>query len=132
LFRQACPWKEPGVQLEPLSTEEIANHLLAELISGNDSNSNVLPSTKGVTVQTGTIVRPYKGNSSEENFGPTIMERKFKTAKLWICPRCPDIVFDRKREQLDHIRSVHGAIKRHVCEHCGKSLDVSKQIVVVI
>ena len=126
MCRKECPWKEqPDVHLEPLSTEEIANHLLAELITGNGSNSNVLPSTRGVTVQTGTIIRPYKTKKNlEQNQGKPILEKKFKTAKLWICPRCPDVVFEKKRDQLNHIRTIHGVIKRHMCEHCGKSLDV--------
>ena len=110
----------------PLTTEEIASRLVTELAS-EDTDGNVLRSTKGLTVQTGAYVRPYvkkrgqKGNDEDEkNVG-----KKIKTTKLWICPHCPDYVFERKRDQILHIRSVHGVIKRHVCDQCGKSLEVS-------
>ena len=124
--RYLCPLRENNEEfLVPLTMEEMATHLLTEL-ANEDTDGNVLRSTKGLTVQTGAYVRPYvkkqgqkENDEDEKNIG-----KKIKTTKLWICPHCPDYVFERKRDQILHIRSVHGAIKRHVCDQCGKSLEV--------
>ena len=126
VFRQQCDGQIELEQVEELTTEEIAGQLLTELAHENEGSS-ILRSTKGLTVETGSYVRGYSKRKNGESIGMSF-RKKIKTTKLWICPRCPDIVFERKRDQLHHIRSVHGVIKRHVCDRCGKSLDVSISI----
>lgn len=129
-FRNQCPSRMRKEEVpEPMTTEEIASRLVTEL-ANEEPEGSVLRSTKGLTVQTGTYVRPYvkkrgrrgDDDNDDENYS---VGKKVKTTKLWICPHCPDYVFERKRDQINHIRSVHGVIKRHVCDQCGKSLEVT-------
>ena len=44
--------------------------------------------------------------------------------KQWSCPMCPDMVFDKKHDQVTHIREAHGQLKKFRCEYCDKTFPV--------
>ncbi|XP_076801280.1 uncharacterized protein LOC143445831 [Clavelina lepadiformis] len=116
----------------------VINQSFSELAA---QNSALLHSktVKGLTIPIGGFRRPYvKGGKKKKKSGQekggrgktTAVDhddeaeiRKAKIAKVWICPSCPQLIFERKRDQLQHIRSTHGTLKRYMCEHCGKNLE---------
>ena len=49
------------------------------------------------------------------------LEPKPKEKKTWSCPICKDLIFERKKDQVCHIKEVHGKIKKDVCQTCGKA-----------
>ena len=48
-----------------------------------------------------------------------------KEKKHWKCPLCPELVFDRKHDQVVHIKEVHGVIKPFECKYCDRKFPVS-------
>ena len=48
-----------------------------------------------------------------------------KEKKTWPCPLCPTLTFHKKRDQVTHIKMVHGQIKRFICDRCDKPFPVS-------
>ena len=48
-----------------------------------------------------------------------------KQKKTWTCILCPNLIFDKKRDQVIHTKRVHGQIKRFSCIKCNKLFQVS-------
>lgn len=58
----------------------------------------------------------------------TYRKRGSVPPKQWHCPLCPGLVFRKKRDQVLHVRSLHGQLKPYVCEECAKEFPVSLPI----
>ena len=63
----------------------------------------------------------YSFSSEEERIEVLkYLEPEPKEKKTWSCPICKDLVFERKNDQVTHIKEMHGKLRQHICETCGK------------
>jgi len=68
---------------------------------------------------------PFSTESAKTEVIEYLTSNEPKEKKTWPCPVCPEQIFHKKRDQVNHIKDVHGQIKRFICDHCKKPFPVS-------